>query len=147
MIEQEYLAFAAAFQAEHREMRRLVQVLRHALGKPGGWSRESAEAAFEAFEALEAHLKEHFAQEEEGGYLEQALAVAPRYSDEAKHLLKQHGLMTRQVAHAVETAKRRPRRARRLDHVGNRGSRVAAKVGRTRNGRKSDRAKGAEHRH
>ena len=54
MIEQEYLAFAAAFQAEHREMRRLVQVLRHALGKPGGWSRESAEAAFEAFEALKA---------------------------------------------------------------------------------------------
>jgi hemerythrin-like domain-containing protein len=107
MIEQEYLAFAAAFQAEHREMRRLVQVLRHALGKEeGGWTRESAHEALEAFEALKAHLKEHFAQEEEGGYLEQALAVAPRYSDEAKLLLKQHGLMTRQVAHAVETAKR-----------------------------------------
>jgi hypothetical protein len=105
MIEQEYLAFATAFQAEHREMRRLVQVLRHALGKEGGWSRESAQEALEAFEALKTHLKEHFAQEEEGGYLEQALAVAPRYSDEAKELLKQHGLMTRQVAHAVQTAK------------------------------------------
>ncbi|HVX63432.1 MAG TPA: hemerythrin domain-containing protein [Pirellulales bacterium] len=106
MIEQEYLAFAAAFQAEHREMRRLVQVLRHAMGKEGGWSKESAQEALKAFEALKAHLKEHFAQEEEGGYLEQALAVAPRYSDEAKLLLKQHGLMTRQVAHAVETARR-----------------------------------------
>lgn len=106
MIEQEYLAFAAAFQAEHRELRRLVQVLRHALGKEGGWSRELAREALEAFEALKTHLTEHFAQEEEGGYLEQALAVAPRYSDEAKLLLTQHALMTEQVAHVVETAQR-----------------------------------------
>lgn len=106
MIEQEYLAFAAAFQAQHREMRRLVRALRHALGNDGAWSREAARETLEALEALKEHLKEHFAQEEEGGYLEQALAVAPRYHDEANRLLAQHGLMSKQVAHVVETARR-----------------------------------------
>jgi hypothetical protein len=106
MIDQEYLAFAAAFEAEHREMRQLVQALRHVLGQERPWSRELAHEAAGAIEALCTHLKEHFAQEEEGGYLEQALAVAPRFSDEAKSLLQQHGLMLKKVGQVLETAKR-----------------------------------------
>lgn len=106
MIDQEYLAFATAFSAQHREMRRLVQKLRHVLNHERPWSRELAKKAVAAIEALVVHLNEHFAQEEEGGYLEQALAVAPRFSDEAKDLLAQHGMMLQQIGETLQTAKR-----------------------------------------
>lgn len=106
MIDQEYLAFAAAFQAEHRELRRLLQALRHALAKDRVWSQELAQEAFGIVEALDTHLHGHFSKEEEGGYLEQALAVAPRFSDEAQRLLAQHAVMLAEVKRVLETARR-----------------------------------------
>jgi hypothetical protein len=104
MVGEEALAFAAAFEAEHREMRRLVRGLREAVNRNRPWSREVAQGALRAVEAMRVHLHHHFAQEEAGGYLEQALAMAPRFNDEAQVLLAQHGAMLRYVDEVVEVA-------------------------------------------
>ncbi len=42
-------------------------------------------------EELHGLLAEHFAEEENGGYLAQALAIAPQFTKEAGELQKQHG--------------------------------------------------------
>ncbi len=44
-------------------------------------------------EELRDILAEHFAEEEKDGYLAQALAVAPQYTQKAEELQKQHGQM------------------------------------------------------
>ena len=106
MIGEEALAFAAAFEAEHREMRQLVVALRDAINhRNRPWSREVAREAVEAVEAMRVHLHHHFAQEEAGGYLEQALAMAPRFHDEAQTLLAQHAAMLHYIDEVAETAK------------------------------------------
>lgn len=104
MVGGEALAFAAAFEAEHREMRQLVGTLRAAVNRTRPWSPEAARQAAAAVDVMRTHLHHHFAQEEEGGYLEQALAMAPRFSDEAKTLLAQHPLMLKRVGEVAETA-------------------------------------------
>jgi ABC-type transporter Mla subunit MlaD len=106
VIGQEYFTFAKAFQAEHRELGGVLQRLRRALGNGRPWSASAARDASRAIEELQAHLHHHFAQEEEGGYLEQALAAAPRFSGQAAELLKQHPIVLAQVAQAVRTARR-----------------------------------------
>lgn len=105
MVGQEALAFAAAFEAEHREMRQLVHRLRDAVNRNRSWSREVAREAVRAVEAMRTHLRHHFAQEEEGGYLEQALAMAPRFSDEAQVLLAQHASMLKRIDEVAEVAR------------------------------------------
>jgi hypothetical protein len=105
MIDQEFLAFAAAFQAEHREMGSRLQRVRHALDDGGDWSGDAAQEATMAIEALERYLRQHFAQEEEGGYLEQALVAAPRFSSQAAELVRQHPAMLAQAAAALSTAR------------------------------------------
>ena len=105
MIEQEYFTFAKAFQAEHRELGCLVQRLRHTLGSGRTWSVSAAREARLVIGDLETHLHHHFAQEEEGGYLEQALVAAPRFSRQAGELLKQHPVLLTQVAEAMRAAR------------------------------------------
>lgn len=105
MVGEEALAFAAAFEAEHREMRQLVHALRDAVNRNRPWSREVASHAVKAVEAMRAHLRHHFAQEEAGGYLEQALAMAPRFSDEAQVLLAQHASMLQLVDEVAQVAR------------------------------------------
>ena len=85
-------AFVSAFEAEHRELHQLVQEVREfVIQKP--WSRETAEHARNVLKRLREHLEHHFAQEEAGGYLEEALVHAPRYSSHASRLLAQHPVM------------------------------------------------------
>lgn len=105
MIGEEAMAFAKAFAAEHREMRQLVVALRDAVNRNRPWSREAARESVKAAEAMRVYLHHHFAQEEEGGYLEQALAMAPRFSAEAQALLAQHALMLEYIDRVVEAAK------------------------------------------
>ncbi|MEK6236132.1 MAG: hemerythrin domain-containing protein [Planctomycetales bacterium] len=47
---------------------------------------------------LRPHLTRHFAFEERGGYLCEALEVAPRYSEEAAELQGQHAVFLKQLA-------------------------------------------------
>ncbi|HWB12285.1 MAG TPA: hemerythrin domain-containing protein [Gemmataceae bacterium] len=105
MAKQDDLAFATAFQVEHREMGNLLQRVRHATADGCDWSHDAAREARTAIEALERRLRQHFAQEEEGGYLEQALAAAPRLSRPAAELLRQHPAMLAQASTALSTAR------------------------------------------
>lgn len=101
----EHAAFIAAFQAEHREMGGLVQTLRRVFDDAQAWSPEALIEGTEALAALTTHLRHHFEQEEEGGYLEEALSAAPRFSQEAALLVAQHPVMLRQANQALEFAR------------------------------------------
>lgn len=106
MIDDEYAAFVAAFRAEHRELHKSVQTLGRVLDKSRSWSQKASNEAAEALAAMEKHLRRHFAQEEKGGYLEESLAVAPRFSHEAAQLLDQHSVLLRTANQALESARR-----------------------------------------
>lgn len=76
--------------AEHRElMKRVADVVK--------WWTELEQIGIPHYhemgtrlEALRHHLAEHMAEEEKGGYLAEALEVAPRFSREAEELRLQH---------------------------------------------------------
>lgn len=101
----EHEAFITAFQAEHREMGNLVQTLRRVFDDAQPWSREVLSEGAEALAGLVKHLRHHFEQEEEGGYLEEALLAAPRFSHEAGVLLAQHAVMMSQAKQTLESAR------------------------------------------
>ncbi len=106
MTDEIYQAYVTAFGAEHHELRRLVHALDQALRKERPWSRGAATKAVELLAELHAHLEHHFAQEEEGGYLEEALTLAPRFSTEAAELLRQHPQMLDKMRLVRKTADR-----------------------------------------
>ncbi|MGH7194249.1 MAG: hemerythrin domain-containing protein [Candidatus Saccharimonadales bacterium] len=106
MTDRAYSTFAAAFQAEHHDMSGLVQRLRQVFGGNRAWSPEAAREAVEAIAALEEHLEHHFRVEEAGGYLEEALAVAPRFSDLAEKLLAEHPVLLARMAETTALARR-----------------------------------------
>lgn len=83
----------------------LVQTLRRVFDEGHAWSPEALHEGTEALAALTKHLRHHFEQEEEGGYLEEALAAAPRFSHEAAVLVAQHPVMLRQADQALESAR------------------------------------------
>ncbi len=55
-------------------------------------------------EFLRRLLPEHFDLEARGGYLADALAVAPQLSDRAEKLRQQHGVLARQIVELAEHA-------------------------------------------
>lgn len=59
------------------------------------------------------HLETHFAQEEEGGYMEEALARAPRFSSLAAELEKQHAPMLARLRGLLARADESPTRPTR----------------------------------
>jgi hypothetical protein len=97
-------AFITAFGAEHHELRRLVHLLHEAIGDERPWSPEAAKAAVDVLAELATHLDHHFAQEENGGYLEEALTLAPRFTSQAAELLRQHPAILEKVGVLRKTA-------------------------------------------
>ncbi len=74
--------------AQHRELHDLLVETRAAfLGCPGD---PSIAAARDRLTALRDYLAHHFAQEEEGGYLEESLARMPRLSGAVREVLAEH---------------------------------------------------------
>lgn len=104
MVGQENVAYVNAFRTEHHEMHKLAELLRETLDKQRSWSAAAASEAVHALKALTAHLQEHFALEETGGYLEQSLAAAPRFSHDAARLLGEHGELLRRANEAIVLA-------------------------------------------
>jgi len=62
-------------------------------------------AALALFSSLEFALENHFAMEEEGGYLSYVLAIAPRHSRKAETLCHQHAAFRKDVAKLAERAR------------------------------------------
>jgi hypothetical protein len=75
--------------AQHRELHDLLVEARAAFSGPGGGPRAVATAR-ERLSALQDHLARHFAQEEEGGYLEESLSRMPRLSQAVRDVLAEH---------------------------------------------------------
>jgi hemerythrin len=99
-------AFISAFGAEHHELQRLVHALGEAVREKVSWNREAAIEVTDLLAELRCHLEHHFAQEEAGGYLEEALTLAPRFSAEAAELLRQHPQMLDKTVSVCKAADR-----------------------------------------
>jgi len=76
--------------AEHRELFQLISQAKQAFtdtGRPLGKRRQYAH---EKLTELRRHLRDHFAQEEQGGFLEEAVTRVPRLGRRMESILRQH---------------------------------------------------------
>lgn len=103
-------AYVAGFKAEHREMHDVLRNVEKAwrICEAGGWKETDRCRLCEAMTALREHLEHHFAQEEAGGYLEEALLAAPRLAAMADKLLAQHPLLLKNCCETVEKLRHAP---------------------------------------
>jgi len=95
-----HLLLKSHVDADHRELMRELRDLQRALesAAKNGWPARQAEGILNLFWNLVAKLQRHFQQEEEGGYLEEALALAPHLSSEASVLEQQHAPLLARLA-------------------------------------------------
>lgn len=76
---------------EHRELNRSIHELEQCFAlAPLEATPQSCREAAAQLQRLRDHLAAHFAQEEEGGYLEEALSRVPRFGPQAAVLERQH---------------------------------------------------------
>jgi hypothetical protein len=93
--------------AEHRQVHRAISELERRLACPvEGDEAAQFEAAIAALRRLAALLREHFAREEEGGYLEEAVSCAPCIARQAVRLQRQHGQFVQLVDRILDRATR-----------------------------------------
>lgn len=107
MIDARLYAYIEGVRADHQELRNLVRGIERQLNaaEAAGWAKNEAQVVLTAIDELGRHLREHFAEEEAGGYMEEALALAPRFGPQAERLLKEHPTMLQQVGRLVELAR------------------------------------------
>lgn len=84
--------------AQHRELHDLLVESRTAFEASAG----SAAAAHGRLERLREHLARHFAQEEEGGFLEESLARMPRLAGAAREVLDEHPVLLADLDRLLE---------------------------------------------
>lgn len=82
---------------QHRDLHMLVQGVREALEPPRQTGGLRA-----AVVALREHLAEHFAQEERGGFMEEAISRMPRLSTAVAHVLRDHPQLLAELDHLIE---------------------------------------------
>jgi len=76
--------------AEHRDLFHLLLSVRSALAAAGPPTPERRSDVLESMHHLRDHLADHFAQEEQGGFLEEAITRVPRLSAAVRSILGQH---------------------------------------------------------
>jgi len=76
--------------AEHRELFCQMSAIRSAFGGTAAPTRHHVERLIGAVSGLREHLRSHFTQEEEGGFLEESIARMPRLAAAATAIMKQH---------------------------------------------------------
>jgi len=81
----------------------LEEAIAHCAAHP---SAEAAAAALQRVTELEVQLPAHFAFEEAGGYLADALSAAPRLSRRAAHLMGDHEHLRHQLVEFAARAQR-----------------------------------------
>jgi hypothetical protein len=79
--------------AEHRDLFRLITLARKAFAADAPTS--DLEPTLNSLRELRHHLHDHFLQEEEGGFLEEAVTRVPRLSQAMREIVGQHpGLLS-----------------------------------------------------
>jgi hemerythrin len=85
---------------DHRRLRELLELIRVTLARRD----RSVHRLADLLSDLMDDLRVHFDHEENGGYLQEALALAPQYATRASRLVNEHGeflLMVREMQHAT----------------------------------------------
>ncbi|MBI3464927.1 MAG: hypothetical protein HY000_18005 [Planctomycetes bacterium] len=80
---------ALAVQAEHRQLHQRLHDIERLLTSDEIWE-ESLNRLLGDLRALRRQLAEHFEREENGGFLDEAVALAPRFSHDARRLMRDH---------------------------------------------------------
>lgn len=109
MAEKASSAYLDAMQAEHREVGKLIHAVEAAFATAAlqGWKGSGTSQVVEPLIALRDFMRGHFAQEEEGGYLEEALSHAPRLCVQASQLERQHPQLLAKISDACDLAGKR----------------------------------------
>jgi hypothetical protein len=76
--------------AEHRDLFNLMQSVRTMFAAAGSPTPECRADVLAALHLLRDHLGDHFAQEERGGFLEEAMSRVPRLSSAVRSIVAQH---------------------------------------------------------
>jgi len=107
MVVESLHAYVAAVRADHRHQGSLVHHVRSALasGASSNWDQASVQQILASLDEIHQHLEQHFAREEEGGYLEEALVHAPRLKSQAAELMAEHPLLLKKFGELVAAAK------------------------------------------
>lgn len=87
---------------EHRELGGAIHVAKDAFAAGAA----DPNAIREAIGHLCQLVKSHFAHEEEGGYMREAIQRAPRITKRAEKLLEEHEMMLAAIKELCETARR-----------------------------------------
>ena len=89
--------------AEHRELFTLIQSVRTAFAEPGEPSADRRAGIVESLRLLRCHLRDHFSQEECGGFMEEAVTRIPRLSAAMRSILDQHPALPGELDRVIAT--------------------------------------------
>lgn len=89
--------------AQHRELHAQFLAVKACLAAAGPWDAARAAAARVALAALRDHLRCHFAQEEQGGFLEESITRMPRLSAAARRVMAEHPALLAELDGLIET--------------------------------------------
>lgn len=89
--------------AQHRELHAQILAVKACLAAAGPWDASRAAAARDALATLRDHLRGHFAQEEQGGFLEESITRMPRLAAAARRVMAEHPALLAELGGLIET--------------------------------------------
>ena len=88
--------------AEHRDLFHLMHSVQLAFAMAGQPRPESRADVLESLHHLREHLGDHFAQEELGGFLEEAMTRMPRLSAAVRSIVAQHPALLAELDRVID---------------------------------------------
>lgn len=88
---------------EHRELHAAIAAVRCLLEKGSGSPNGCADDLVAALNSLRHHLADHFAKEEQGGFLEESVARVPRLSKAVAGVLAEHPRLLAEIDALIES--------------------------------------------
>ena len=88
--------------AEHRELFTRMQTLKSVFGGPRPTTADRAAETRATLTDLREHLRAHFAQEEQGGFMEESIARMPRLALAAAAIMRQHPALLAELDALIE---------------------------------------------
>jgi hypothetical protein len=89
--------------AEHRDLFNLMSSVRSAFAAEATATPDRQAVLLSMLHQLRDHLHDHFAQEEEGGFLEEAVTRIPRLSAAVRSILRQHPDLLAELDRLIDT--------------------------------------------